>query len=51
MNLITGMDKKTIWRGRKELETELEGRPMNRVRLEGGGRPTVEKKHQKSSIT
>ena len=51
MSLITGMDKKTIWRGRKELETELEGRPMNRVRLEGGGRPTVEKKHQKSSIT
>ncbi len=44
MNQITGMDQKTIRRGRKELETDLEGCPMNRVRLKGGGRPTVEKK-------
>jgi len=51
MSQITGMDQKTIRRGRKELEVELEGRPMNRVRLEGGGRPTVEKKQQESSIT
>ena len=43
MNQITGMDHKTIRRGREELEAELEGRPMNRIRVEGGGRPTVEK--------
>jgi hypothetical protein len=51
MNQITGMDHKTIRRGREELEAELEGRPVNRIRVEGGGRPTVEKKQQKSSIT
>ena len=41
---ITGMDRKTIRRGRKEFETELKERPMDRIRLEGGGRPTVKKK-------
>jgi len=51
MSMITGMDEKTIWRGRKELEAELEGRPADRVRLAGGGRPAVEKKHRKSSMT
>lgn len=51
MSTITGMDEKTIWRGRKELEAELEGRPADRVRLAGGGRPAVEKKHRKSSMT
>ena len=44
MSTITGMDEKTIWRGRKELEAELRGRPADRVRLEGAGRPAVEKK-------
>ena len=44
MTLITGVGQKTIWRGRKELEAELEGRPMDRIRVEGGGRPTVKKK-------
>ena len=48
MSLITGMDPKTIWRGRKELDAELEGRPTDRIRLEGGGRSRVEKKHLKS---
>ena len=43
MTLITGVGQKTIWRGRKELEAELEGRPMDRIRVEGGGRPTVKK--------
>ena len=51
MSTITGMDEKTIWRGRKELEAELEGRPTDRVRLEGAGRPAVEKKHRKSAMS
>ena len=41
---ITGMHVETIRRGGRELETSLEDRPANRVRLEGGGRPVVEKK-------
>ncbi len=41
---ITGMDEKTIRRGRAELESSLEGRPADRVRLPGAGRPAVEKK-------
>jgi hypothetical protein len=41
---ITGMDEKTIWRGRSEMATELQGRPTDRVRLPGGGRPRLEKK-------
>jgi hypothetical protein len=44
MNQITGMDRKTIRRGRKEFEAELKERPMDRIRVEGGGRPTVKKK-------
>jgi len=44
MTLITGVGQKTIRRGRKELETELKDRPMDRIRVEGGGRPTVKKK-------
>ena len=41
---ITGIDANTIRRGRKELSAELAGRPTDRVRLPGGGRPPVEKK-------
>ncbi len=41
---ITGMNVETIRRGRRELEGELEGRPLHRVRLEGGRRPLVEEK-------
>ena len=44
MNQITGVDQKTIRRGRKEFETELKERPMDRIRVEGGGRPSVKKK-------
>ncbi len=44
MAQITGMDRKTIRRGRKEFEAELKERPMDRIRVEGGGRPTVKKK-------
>ncbi len=41
---ITGLDVKTIQRGRQELERDLVDRPRERVRLPGGGRPRAEKK-------
>ena len=41
---ITGLDEKTIQRGRQELAGELAQRPAQRVRLPGGGRPRAEKK-------
>jgi hypothetical protein len=41
---ITGLDPKTIQRGRDELAAELVERPIDRVRQVGGGRPPVEKK-------
>jgi hypothetical protein len=41
---VTGMDPKTLQRGREELTTELAGRPWDRVRHAGGGRRPVEKK-------
>ena len=44
MHQITGMDHKTIRRGRKELEEEMKKRPKERIRLQGGGRNRVEKK-------
>ena len=46
---ITGLDVDTIRRGRRELADSLEGRPADRVRLPGGGRPAVEKKVPRSS--
>jgi hypothetical protein len=41
---ITGLDEKTIQRGRQELARSLAERPQQRVRLPGGGRPRAEKK-------
>jgi hypothetical protein len=41
---ITGLHPETIRRGRDELAQHLQGRPTERVRLPGGGRPRVEKK-------
>jgi hypothetical protein len=41
---ITGLDEKTIQRGRQELARELAERPEQRIRLPGGGRPRAEKK-------
>jgi hypothetical protein len=41
---ITGVDEKTIRRGREELAASLEDQPTDRVRRPGGGRPSVEKK-------
>ncbi len=41
---ITGMNAETIRQGRRELDGSLQGRPVDRVRLAGGGRPAVEQK-------
>lgn len=41
---ITGLHPETIRRGRDELDEELRDRPIDHVRLPGGGRPRVEKK-------
>src|SRR5216683_7880571 len=43
---ITGVDEKTIRRGREELAASLAEQPTNRIRQPGGGRPPVEKKHR-----
>lgn len=44
LSQITGLDEKTIRRGREELAASLADRPTERVRRPGGGRPPVEKK-------
>ncbi len=44
MSKITGMDEKTIRRGRREMQAGLANRPATRIRLPGGGRPSTEKK-------
>ncbi|QDV35586.1 hypothetical protein [Tautonia plasticadhaerens] len=49
LSRITGLDVDTIRRGRRELADSLQGRPGDRVRLPGGGRPAVEKKAPRSS--
>src|SRR5262245_57021415 len=41
---ITGVDEKTIRRGREELGASLTSRPVERVRQPGAGRPVTEKK-------
>lgn len=41
---ITGLDEKTIRRGRRELANELDGLPEDRQRQAGGGRPRAEKR-------
>ncbi len=45
---ITGLDEKTIRRGRAELAHEFADLPDARVRRPGGGRPAVEKKTRRS---
>lgn len=42
--LITGLDEKTIRRGKAEIASELAGLPDDRQRKEGGGRQAAEKK-------
>jgi hypothetical protein len=46
---ITGLDRKTVRRGRDELDNDLKDCPTDRVRREGAGRPPVEKKVLTSS--
>ena len=46
LSQITGMSVDTIRRGRDELAAELNSRPVEGVRLPGGGRPRVEKNSQ-----
>ena len=44
MSQISGMHLETIRRDRGALDASLQGRPTDLVRLEGGGRPLVEKR-------
>lgn len=44
LSVITGLDEKTIAKGRQELEDALEGCPTDRQRPVGGGRKPLEKK-------
>ncbi len=44
LHQITGLDINTIRRGRRELESGLANRPVERVRVIGGGRKRLEKK-------
>lgn len=44
LSLITGLDVKTIRRGREELGSAFADRPAEGVRLAGAGRPLAEKK-------
>jgi hypothetical protein len=44
LSLITGLDEKTIRRGRRELQEQLASMPADRQRQVGGGRPAAEKK-------
>jgi hypothetical protein len=46
---ITGLHPDTIRRGREELDADLAGRPVDRIRNPGAGRPRVEKKIRTSS--
>jgi len=48
LSQITGLDEKTIRRGRQELAAEFAELPPERQRQEGGGRPCAEKKMQHS---
>ena len=43
---ISGVDEKTIRRGREELAASLVNQPADRVRQPGAGRPSVEKKRR-----
>ena len=46
---VTGLDPKTIKRGRDELGNDLKDCPPDRIRRQGAGRPRVEKKIPASS--
>ena len=44
LSLITGMDEKTIRRGKQEIGDDLSSVPLERQRKKGGGRWPAEKK-------
>jgi hypothetical protein len=44
LSTITGLDEKTIRKGRTELDEHLQSRPTEKVRLSGGGRTEAKKK-------
>ena len=44
LSRVTGLDRKTVRRGRDDLANDLKDCPSDRVRREGAGRPPVEKK-------
>jgi hypothetical protein len=46
---ITGLHVDTIRRGREELDDDLRGRPTQRIRNPGAGRPPIKKKIRRSS--
>lgn len=46
LSQITGLDEKTIVRGREELAAQLATRPPERIRDVGAGRIAAEKKTQ-----
>ena len=46
LSRITGLDEKTIRRGRHEMQYQLRQVPDNRQRQKGGGRLVAEKKTQ-----
>jgi hypothetical protein len=48
---ITGLHVDTVRRGRQELDAGLQGRPTDRVRRPGAGRPPREKKTPLSATT
>jgi hypothetical protein len=47
MAKTSGLHVNTISRGRTELANDLQERPIERVRVKGGGRKAVEKKDQR----
>ncbi len=44
MAQMTGIDRKTIMKGRLEIDDGLKRTPEDRIRNAGAGRPSVEKK-------
>ena len=48
MARVSGLSVETIRRGRQELDEDLVGRPTERARLPGAGRPAIEKKLRRS---
>ncbi|HKB01305.1 MAG TPA: hypothetical protein VKD90_03755 [Gemmataceae bacterium] len=49
LSLILGLHVDTIRRGREELDADLAGRPADRIRNPGAGRPPAKKKIPSSS--